>query len=332
MTNTTNQLTKKLDTLCRRVFGGSAQGLRRLSGGASQESWQFSVKARHYVMRRTPNGQAEDAGAAKLSLRHEGCLLRGLKARGLAVAGVPYICEAADGLGSAYIMDFIAGETIARKILRDTIFDAVRPDLAAQCGTIIAGIHAADLGADIGGHLPQSGAAAELATYKGYLRGCDHPYPIFEMAIKWLEAHLPPPPKRSVLVHGDFRNGNLMITPDTGVVCVLDWELAHIGDPMEDLGWLCVPSWRFGVHDAPVGGFGNRETLYAAYTKAGGIVDERAARFWEILGTLKWGIMCAVLMVNAFERGRDVSVERASIGRRSSETEIDLLRMILDKD
>ncbi|MEC8586032.1 MAG: phosphotransferase family protein, partial [Pseudomonadota bacterium] len=96
---------------------------------------------------------------------------------------------------------------------------------------------------------------------------------------------------------------------------------------MEDLGWPCVPSWRFGQHQNPVGGFGQREDFYAAYEAAGGTIDRAAVRFWEILGTLKWGIMCT-MMATAFTSGADRTVERAAIGRRASETEIDLLRML----
>ena len=82
-------------------------------------------------------------------------------------------------------------------------------------------------------------------------------------------------------MHGDFRHGNLIIGPD-GVRAVLDWELAHTGDPMEDLGWICVNSWRFGEIDKPVGGFGTREELFAGYEAAGRRVDARAGK---ILGS-----------------------------------------------
>ncbi len=128
-------------------------------------------------------------------------------------------------------------------------------------------------------------------------------------------------------MHGDFRHGNLMIGPD-GIRAVLDWELAHLGDPMEDLGWICVNSWRFGVIDKPVGGFGTYEELFSGYEAASGIaVDAARVKFWEVMGTLRWGVMC-VGMMQRFRLGPDHSMERAMIGRRSSETEIDLLRLL----
>ena len=149
---------------------------------------------------------------------------------------------------------------------------------------------------------------------------------MFELALRWLRERDPGPSSEVTLVHGDFRHGNLIIGPD-GVRAVLDWELAHFGDPMEDLGWICVNSWRFGEIDKPVGGFGSREELFAGYEEAGRKADPDRVMFWEVMGTLRWGIMCCGMM-QRFRTGPDHSMERAMIGRRSSETEIDLLRLL----
>ena len=149
---------------------------------------------------------------------------------------------------------------------------------------------------------------------------------MFELALRWLREHDPGPSHEVTLVHGDFRHGNLIIGPD-GVRAVLDWELAHFGDPMEDLGWICVNSWRFGEIDKPVGGFGTREDLFAGYEEAGHKVDPDRVMFWEVMGTLRWGIMCGRMM-QRFRNAPDHSMEHAMIGRRPSETEIDLLRLL----
>ncbi len=321
----------RIDAICRSQFGAPVSNLKRLSGGASQESWQYICDGRAYVLRRNPHGQ--NASTNALPKATEAAVLEAAAAAGIAVPRVSYICAPSDEIGEAYVMEFIEGETIARKILRDAEFDAVRPNLAHQCGEVLAQLHQIDVSALP--ELPYSDAAGELEKYKGFLHQHKQPHPVFELAIKWLSDNLPPDIRASrapVLVHGDFRNGNIMVSPEDGLVALLDWELTHIGDPMEDLGWPCVPSWRFGQHHLPVGGFGQREAFYAAYRANGGEVDESSARFWEILGTLKWGIMCAVLMSSTFESGADASVERGSIGRRSSETEIDLLRMLLEQD
>jgi aminoglycoside phosphotransferase (APT) family kinase protein len=128
------------------------------------------------------------------------------------------------------------------------------------------------------------------------------------------------------VVHGDFRNGNLVVGPD-GVRAVLDWELVHVGDPMEDLGWLCTRAWRFGGAP-PVGGFGEYDDLVAAYEKRSGVaVDRDVLRWWELLGTVKWGVIC-VVQANRHLVGGQRSVELAAIGRRVCEQEYDCLNLL----
>ncbi len=123
-------------------------------------------------------------------------------------------------------------------------------------------------------------------------------------------------------MHGDFRLGNVIVD-DEGLAAVIDWELAHRGDPMEDLGWLCVKAWRFGSSE-PVAGVGRYEDLFAAYEAAGGApVDPETVRWWEVLGTLKWGIMC-IMQASAHLTGMARSHELAAIGRRVCENEYDL--------
>jgi len=123
-------------------------------------------------------------------------------------------------------------------------------------------------------------------------------------------------------VHGDFRLGNLMIGAD-GLRAVLDWELAHLGDPMEDLGWLCVKAWRFGS-PKPVAGVGDYRELIDAYAAESGLdVDPDVVHWWEVLGTLKWGIMC-IMQAQSHLSGAARSHELAAIGRRVCENEHDL--------
>ena len=130
-----------------------------------------------------------------------------------------------------------------------------------------------------------------------------------------------------MLVHGDFRTGNYL-ADESGVTAILDWEGAHLGDPVEDLGWLCVKSWRFGSIDKPAGGFGSREELWAAYERAGGTKVEAArAHWWEVLGTARWGIICHQQAWRHLS-GAVKSMELASIGRRAVETEVDLLQLL----
>jgi aminoglycoside phosphotransferase (APT) family kinase protein len=303
-------------------------GLKRLSGGASQETWSFDAigpgGTTPLILRRAPGGNRVERSEVAPSLETEAKAIRLAAKAGVPVPPVPYVLEDSDKLGPGYFMGRIEGETIARKILRDAEFAGARPKLARQCGNILARIHAIDP-AQVP-ELKPTDAASEIEQYRTLYDQHNHPHPVFEIAFKWLEERLPDAP-RLTLVHGDFRNGNLIIGPD-GVRAVLDWEIVHIGDPAADLGWLCVNSWRFGESQNVVGGFGSVDDLLAGYAEAGGKdMTTARVRFWEIFGTLKWGIMC-MSMYQAFAKATDRTVERAAIGRRSSETEIDLVNLL----
>src|SRR4051812_16633716 len=302
-------------------------GAAKLSGGASQETWSFEIVhpggTFGAILRRAPPGYGA-APSRAAGLGAEATLMQLAHDAGLPSPQVLHVLAEQDKLGTGFIMQRIEGETIARKILRDEQFAKARPILARQLGKAAAGIHALPLS-----KLPElrrMTASSEIADLEREYRSFGWPRPVFELALRWLRERDPGPPDEMTLVHGDFRHGNLVIGPD-GLRAVLDWELAHLGDPMEDLGWICVNSWRFGEIDKPVGGFGSREELFAGYEAAGRKVDPDRVMFWEVMGTLRWGIMCCGMM-QRFRLGPDHSIERAVIGRRSSETEIDLLRLL----
>jgi aminoglycoside phosphotransferase (APT) family kinase protein len=302
-------------------------GPTRLSGGASQETWSFDIVHPNgnlgAILRRAPPGYGA-APARAAGLNAEAALMQLAHAAGVPSPEVLHVLRPRDELGTGFMMRRVEGETIPRKILRDEQFADARPELARQCGEILARIHALPLP-----QLPElrrMTAATEIAQLDQEYRSFDRLRPVFELALRWLRDHDPGPSAEVTLVHGDFRHGNLIIGPE-GIRAVLDWELAHTGDPMEDLGWICVNSWRFGEIDKPVGGFGTREELFAGYAAAGRRVNPARVHFWEVMGTLRWGIMCCGMM-QRFRAGPDHSLERAMIGRRSSETEIDLLRLL----
>jgi aminoglycoside phosphotransferase (APT) family kinase protein len=302
-------------------------GTARLSGGASQETWRFDIVHPDGVigaiLRRSPKGYGA-APTRAAGLGAEAQLMQLAYEAGLPSPRVMHVLMPEDDLGTGFIMQRVEGETIARKILRDDEFAAARPLLARQIGGVLAGLHKLPL-AKLPG-LRRMTAAKEIDEFERDYRSLNWPKPVFELALRWLRDNDPGPSAEETLVHGDFRNGNLIIGAD-GIRAVLDWELAHLGDPMEDLGWVCVSSWRFGEIDKPVGGFGSREDMFAGYEAAGRKVDAARVKFWEVMGTLRWGIMCGGMM-QRFRESPDHSMERAMIGRRASETEIDLLRLL----
>jgi aminoglycoside phosphotransferase (APT) family kinase protein len=175
--------------------------------------------------------------------------------------------------------------------------------------------------------LKSADAAVEIDRYEEVYRSSGAERPVLELAFRYLRDRLPEP-RPPVLVHGDFRNGNLIVDPQKGLAAVLDWEITHIGDPAEDMGWICANSWRFGRPDRPVGGFGEYEDLLAGYEGAGGDpIPLARVRFWQALGSLRWGVMC-LMMYSSWATGVAPSVERPMIGRRVSETEIDLVNIL----
>ncbi|WEK57975.1 MAG: phosphotransferase family protein [Candidatus Brevundimonas phytovorans] len=321
----------KLDALASVLAPGGARatGLRRLTGGASLETWAFDIEGesdlRPLILRRRGGGGEAEVFETSLALPVEARLLKAAEEGGVAVARLVRDCGEADGLGEAYVVERVSGETLGRRIAADPAFAPAREILGRQCGEALARIHAI--------HPPglpplevQDGRAV-LDRYADIYRRSSNPRPVMEAALKWMEARLPAPVQPR-LVHGDFRNGNLMVDPDQGLTAVLDWELAHLGDPAEDLGWLCVNSWRFGVTDRVVGGFADLEVLLDAYRAAGGEPwSVERVRFWQAVGTFKWAVV-TMMMYRTFASGASRSVERAVIGRRLSECEVDLLALM----
>jgi aminoglycoside phosphotransferase (APT) family kinase protein len=305
------------------------QGLRRLSGGASRETWAFDANGQALILQRERPG-----GVASGAMGTEVALLRAAREAGVPVPAVVVFGGDVDddvrgnavdarALGSSWmVVERIDGETIPRRILRDEEFTSARPLLTAQCGRALAAVHSIDPEA-----VPGLDRTDQFQRFRELLDAMSEPHPAFELGFRWLDRNRPPA-RADTVVHGDFRNGNLVVGPD-GLRGVLDWELAHLGDPLEDLGWLCVRAWRFGASPR-VGGFGDVDELVAAYQSASGstgTVDRDALAWWEAMGTLKWGVMC-MLQAATHLSGTVRSVELAAIGRRVCEVEHDLLLLL----
>jgi aminoglycoside phosphotransferase (APT) family kinase protein len=252
-------------------------------------------------------------------------------AAGIPVPEVLWLGEDPSVLGGRFfVMERIEGETLARRLLRDPCYAEARRTMPAQLGATLARIHAVPVDTSLedlpGREDREHPAVAELGRYEQLYRAlAPEPHPVIEYGFRWLARRVPPSNRR-VLVHGDYRIGNVMFGPE-GLRVVLDWEQAHIGDPMEDLGWMCVRAWRFGS-PLPVGGIGAREDFFRAYTEANGEpVEPEIVRFWEAVGNLKWAVICIVQAQTHLD-GRVRSVELASLGRRTAEAEYDFLQLV----
>jgi aminoglycoside phosphotransferase (APT) family kinase protein len=313
-----------------RRFGENARvlDLKALSGGASAETWAFDVQT---PGARSPLILQRMAGAGQF----EASLDRALQAQvqaaafagGVPVAPVSFVLDDSDRMGNGYVMARIEGETLGPRILKLAELAPARAGMTQQCGSILAHIHRVDTRSLP--PLPTRSARDSLESMRGIYQRLGTQLPVFELAMQWLEDHLPAP-VGAALVHGDFRLGNLIVGRD-GIRAVLDWEMAHIGDPAEDFGWICVPSWRFGQLDREVGGFGHLQELMSSYASAGGVgIDSKRVRFWQVFGCLKWGLVC-LFFAFQFLNGDVPLLERAVIGRRTSETELDLLTLMADE-
>jgi aminoglycoside phosphotransferase (APT) family kinase protein len=340
-------LAAALSTLLARRHNGASveiRDLKLLTGGASRQTWSFDAAIEggetlplvlRMDPRRGPNYMPRETEYALL----EAAVAAGVPAPKVLMQGDP----SGERSGAAgFIMERVEGETIPRRLLRDDEYAKTREVMTAQLGAALAAVHRIDPAAEglAGLSRPDAGkspAQSELDRYEITYRAITpEPHPAFELAFRWLRQRLPECPELT-LVHGDYRIGNVIFGPE-GLRSVLDWELAHVGDPVEDMGFICVRSWRFGNDHLPCGGIATREELWEAYERAGGRkVDPEAARWWEVFGNIKWGIICisqAATALNEVTRkalspGR--TLELAAIGRRTAETEWELLGLMGDE-
>lgn len=275
--------------------------------------------ARRRLVSRQETYQAEDT-----PFRSSGEQFRVMQiahAHGFPVPEPVFAYEPADGAGDGFVTAFVAGETMPKRIQTNPDLAGMRQHLAEQAGRLLAQLHAVPP-ADCALLEDCADSRDALAAYRDRYDHYEEPHPAIELGFRWLETHRPASGRR-VLVHGDFRLGNLMVGPD-GIRAVLDWECCHLGSGMEDLGWLCTRSWRFSRPDLPVGGIGERAALYAGYEAGGGTVDDAAVRWWEVFGLVRWAVL-NVMQAHGHVFGGRRGVVYAACGRNTALVEYDLL-------
>lgn len=284
------------------------------------ESWSFDHEGQGYVLRLSPS--AELMAGRVFGHDVEAALVRLAFAAGVKAPEIVGKIAPEDDLGTGYLMRRVEAEVSPAKILAEP-----PPSLLADLARELALIHAIPI--DRVPLLPVTDAASLLGDLRARFLDFGGDRPVMALALRWLEDRLPTSADH-VLLHGDFRMGNIMADAN-GLAAVLDWELAHIGDRHQDLAYGCINSWRFGHIDRPAFGVGTLEEFLKAYEQASGTaVEPERFRWWLVYSTLWWGL-CCLQMAEIWRSGLDAGLERAVIGRRASETEVDLL-MLLEQD
>lgn len=307
--------------------------LSPLAGGASRDMWRVDVilsgVIKPLVLRRDlPTSMFEGA----LSRAEEFALMEAAFKSGIRVAQPRWLCTDPAVLGAPFfLMDYVPGVAIGRKVVSAPELASARDRLPTQMAHELAKIHQLDtvahrlsfLPVPRAGHSPAQEAIAQCYELLATLN-LDHA--AFEFALRWAEKYAPKP-TRVTFIHGDFRIGNLIVT-DEGLQAVADWEFGHMGDPCEDLGYCCMRDWRFGNIYRRMGGISDREPFLRAYEECTGFeIERQAVHFWEFMGNVRWGIIC-LSQANRHLSGHEVSVELASLGRRSAEMQLEMLHLI----
>jgi aminoglycoside phosphotransferase (APT) family kinase protein len=320
-----------------------------LSGGAIQENWGIeaaiaggSLAGRQLLVLRTDAATGIPSSRSRVE---EFAVLRAVHTAGVTVPEPLFACAEPGITGKPFfVMRRVAGTAQGRQITTDPALEPALPRIAARLGEELARIQAIrpprlDLA-----FLPPPEAnspAEQIAGFRAYLDRHPNPRPVLEWAIRWLEAHLPPP-LGPVLCHRDFRTGNYMLAPTHpspasgggsgwGLTGILDWEFAGWGDPDEDIGWFCCKGWRFARLDREAGGIAERASFYAGYERAAGRrLDPDRIRFWEVFANVRWAII-ALQQSDRYLIGGARDLSTAIIGRRAGECELELL-ILLDKN
>lgn len=314
-----------LEAVMRRAGGvdtatNPVTGLQRLSGGANMESWLFACGPDRFVLRRAPS--AEWIAARPLNMAGEAELIRRAHAAGVAAPEVIAELAPADELGIGFIMRCLPGTADPETALSSP--PDLANDLASDLAQAMARIHA--LGTQGLDFLPRLDPAEGVEGLARQFAESGGNRPLIALGLAWLRRNLPPLAE-PVVVHGDFRIGNLMVH-EGRLSGVLDWELAHLGDGHEDLAYGCMTVWRFGRLDRQGFGLTDVDRLAKAYEAAGGdAFDPARFRFWLVYRTVWWALGC-LSMGQSWRSGTDRSLERVVVARRCAEQELDLLRLL----
>lgn len=310
-----------------KAHGARLLEVKPLHGGACQENFRVDLELDGAPLRLALRSDAPTSLPGSIKRRVEFAVIQAAVKAGVQTPAARWLSQSLLREGSdAYFLDWVTGEAIGRRVVRNAELEEARKRLPDQLAATLARVHATPtaglpLAPPTGG--PAKSALSELRKMLDSMPGV---YPAVELGLRWLEDRAPER-EETVLVHGDFRTGNFMVTPE-GLSAVLDWEFSHLGSPYEDLAWISVRDWRFNRLDKPIGGFAQREPFYAAYERASGRrVDRELVLWWEVMGNLRWAVG-SVYQGERYLSGEQRDLELIAIARRNVEMEFEALRLI----
>lgn len=322
-----------------RLFASLGRPVRVLSmtplaGGACQDNFVLELQDGDDRVRCVLRSDAMSSLPGSLDRRREFAVVQAAHARGVRTAK-------AEGLSAdlvrdgayGYVLDWVEGEAVGRKVTRGKELASARLTLAPVLANELAKIHSITPENTpslevVLGMAPLDPVAARLADFRKRIDALSTKRLGIELIYRWLVTHAGAIEReRPVLLHGDFRTGNFMVT-ESGLTAILDWEFARWGSVYEDLAWVSLRDWRFNVLDKPIGGFADRRAFYAAYEAASGhAVDLRRIHYFEVLGNLLWAVG-SIAQAERCVYGGEENVEYLAIGRRVSEMEWEAIRLI----
>jgi aminoglycoside phosphotransferase (APT) family kinase protein len=313
--------------------GAPVTGARLLAGGAMHDSWAATVAShgeqRDMVVRMSPPGR-DDAARARL----EFAALQAMHSRGLLVPKPLYVGE--NEIGQTFmLMERVPGDSNPRQLLTNPAFAGARAALIGQLAEQLARVHTVSP-AEVGVPLRSPREDEDCLLFdcdrqeEEYRAVALNAYPTVVWAlrkVRRMAEQLPPRTRPLHVVYGDFRVGNLMYD-ENGLTSMLDWEGVHVGEAEDDLTWFCTRVWRFNRPDLEAGGIAHREEWIRAYEKSSGrAIDRRRFALWEVLGNVRWALVTMRQAKQHLDRTVP-SHELAAIGRRTADTELEILRLL----
>jgi len=280
-------VTRQLGTDTARVAN-----LQRIGVGRSRENWIFDLvgpdgECEPLILRRDPDG-----GLVETDRRTEFAILTALEKSDVPAPHARWLDANGTGFGRPSLIMRREHGVCDYGVVNGDRPLAERVELAQAFCELLAAVHGVDWAAlGLGDVLDDPGpeaARAELENWERILRKDQlEAYPELDLAIDRLRATAPRS-SRTVLVHADFKPGNILLD-DHGVVALLDWELAHLGDPIEDLGWVTQP---LRVREHLIDGAWSADDLVRHYARTTGTdVDPLALDWWRTFSTFKTAVM-----------------------------------------